>query len=202
MRKLFATLILLLVAGSASAQFRGEALNTGTCSNDGTCGTLKQDQYIENGIYRLYMQWDGNVVLYENFSTTRKVVWATNTDGKGGTFAVIQQDGNFVIYRPNGTGVAPVWASNTGGKPSAAAWVRLATNGALTVEHGQNPTTVTMIYPGPNTGTVGTCTQPRSYPICFGRGTMAPLQLVATACSETDARKIASQMNASWGPCW
>lgn len=63
---------------------------------------LSPNEYLEseNGIYKLYMQYDGNVVLYANGST---VLWHTNTwnisslqDGNG--LLVLQYDGNIVLY--------------------------------------------------------------------------------------------------------
>lgn len=204
MRKLFATLLLLLATGSASAQSLGQSLSTSNCSPDGTCGILRPGQYLENGIYLLLMQSDGNLVLYENFSTTRKPVWASNTDGKGGTYAVIQHDGNLVIYRPNGSGVAPVWATNTGGKPYQYASVNLDNKGAITLLYGLGPTyDKTTIYagPGPNGGeTGGTCSQPRQYPVCAGRWPTG-LQLVVVACSESEARRLAAMQGLNWGGC-
>lgn len=42
-----------------------------------------------------------------------KVLWASGTDGKGGTKLVMQSDGNVVLYTCNGKAV---WATNTNGK--------------------------------------------------------------------------------------
>ncbi len=55
----------------------------------------------------LYMQHDGNLVVYYNGGWT----CATNTAGANGAYAVFQGDGNFVIYYFN----YPIWASNTSG---------------------------------------------------------------------------------------
>ena len=104
---------------------------------------LDQGQWLQsgNGAYRLYVQSDGNLVLYHGGTA----IWASNTVGrpvhhlklhdngclalidssgnwlwrpspdpcnKGGTHLVVQNDGNLVLYA-NST---PVWASNTAGR--------------------------------------------------------------------------------------
>jgi hypothetical protein len=59
-----------------------------------------------NRRYRLVMQGDGNLVLYEG----GKALWYTGTQGNG-VSAVMQADGNLVVYR---AGVA-LWSSGTNG---------------------------------------------------------------------------------------
>lgn len=59
-----------------------------------------------NGQYRLVMQSDGNLVLYDQ---NNSALWATGTDGNPGSFLVIQDDGNVVVYKPN----QPIWATGT-----------------------------------------------------------------------------------------
>ncbi len=62
-----------------------------------------------NGVYKLVMQTDGNLVQYDgNWSP----IWSSGTYSPG-AYAVMQQDGNFVIY--NGGSV--VWHANTGPRP-------------------------------------------------------------------------------------
>jgi hypothetical protein len=56
---------------------------------------------------RADMQQDGNFVLY---SATGDPVWATGTDGYGGSRLVMQDDRNLVIYDPANR---PLWATNT-----------------------------------------------------------------------------------------
>ncbi|MFD0663070.1 hypothetical protein [Thermocatellispora tengchongensis] len=58
-----------------------------------------------NGKYRLIMQTDGNLVLYQ---TGGGALWSSQTLG-GGAFAAMQDDGNLVLYK----GRTPLWASNT-----------------------------------------------------------------------------------------
>jgi len=72
--------------------------------------TLVKGDYrrSNNGVFQLYMQHDGNLVLYCDGS---RVNWASNTNGtaiKGGLY--FHHDGNLVIYSFNGK---PVWASHT-----------------------------------------------------------------------------------------
>ena len=62
------------------------------------------------GPYRLIMQADNNLVLYDK---NNKPTWASNTNGKGklGTaYCIMQNDGNLVIYDEN---KKVLWASNT-----------------------------------------------------------------------------------------
>jgi hypothetical protein len=95
-----------------------------------------------NGRYRLVMQTDCNLVLYDSaraiwasgtdrrgtscqslfqndgnfviYSMGGNAVWASNTVGRGGDRITLQDDGNLVMY----AGSSAVWASNTGGRPT------------------------------------------------------------------------------------
>jgi hypothetical protein len=73
-----------------------------------------------NGQYGLFMQADGNLVLYSGVPSVSTAVWATNTWSVPSTFrpnrADMQADGNFVLY--NNTNF-PAWASGTDGNPGA-----------------------------------------------------------------------------------
>jgi hypothetical protein len=100
-----------------------------------------EQDYMEssNRVYRLHMQRDGNLVLYDNTGAPRwasntagravricamqgdgnlviydfnAAIWATNTEGNPGSYVTIQDDGNLVIYRPQ---PQPLWASGTAG---------------------------------------------------------------------------------------
>ena len=57
--------------------------------------------------FRLVMQADGNLVLYQSDGTPR---FNTGTEGNPGTIAVMQDDGNLVLYKS-----PAIWASNTAG---------------------------------------------------------------------------------------
>ncbi|MCD9023770.1 fibronectin type III domain-containing protein [Cohnella silvisoli] len=89
---------------------------------------LKAGSYLGVGDYLasssgscfLYMQSDGNLVLYggSNPSHNTGMIWQSNTAGTPGDyFAIMQGDGNFVIYK--GTGPSDnkgfVWSTGTGG---------------------------------------------------------------------------------------
>lgn len=58
--------------------------------------------------YNLYLQTDGNLVLY----SPTKAIWASNTVGSGATQLIMQADGNLVLYNKQGQ---PVWNSGTPG---------------------------------------------------------------------------------------
>ncbi|HEY3036574.1 MAG TPA: hypothetical protein VGJ54_18185 [Streptosporangiaceae bacterium] len=60
----------------------------------------------------LVMQDDGNFVLYD---ARWNAVWASNTEGYDGAYAVFQDDGNLVVYWYGW----PLWASNTWGNPGS-----------------------------------------------------------------------------------
>jgi len=62
------------------------------------------------GAGRVYMQGDGNLVLYNYYWSP---VWASNTYNNPGAWLIVQNDGNVVIYSASGT---PLWATNTGGR--------------------------------------------------------------------------------------
>jgi cell wall-associated NlpC family hydrolase len=64
-----------------------------------------------NGRYRLIMQGDGNLVVYQG----SKAKWSTGTSGHPGASAVMQGDGNLVVYRSG----KPLWQSDTDHHPGA-----------------------------------------------------------------------------------
>ena len=66
-----------------------------------------------NGQYRLLLQPDGNLVLYDDVA--RRDLWATNTVGTAG-FLTVQSDGNLVLYNAQGR---DVWSSGTFGDSNA-----------------------------------------------------------------------------------
>jgi hypothetical protein len=63
--------------------------------------------------YRVVMQGDGNLVVYNNVSGA--AMWNAGTVGHPGAFAVLQGDGNFVIY-PRDSGTALWGVGNFGGQ--------------------------------------------------------------------------------------
>src|SRR5437773_2200413 len=66
----------------------------------------------QDGRFTLTLQADGNLVLDEPGRGAR---WATGTDGRTVSQAVMQTDGNFVLYGPAG----PIWATATEGHPGS-----------------------------------------------------------------------------------
>ncbi len=72
-----------------------------------------QELVSPNGMHRLDMQGDGNLVIYRASGLPK---WATGTDGRQTGGVVMQGDGNLVIYDRNGV---PIWASGTDGHPGA-----------------------------------------------------------------------------------
>lgn len=101
---------LAVASAPAHAGGKGVALTRGQ--------SLFPNEWIErstrDGIVRLAMQTDGNLVLWlRNASTgaTLKICWATHTTT--GYKAYYQEDGNFVLY-PRAGGA--LWASNTVGR--------------------------------------------------------------------------------------
>jgi lambda family phage minor tail protein L len=89
-------------------------LPTGTgqilCSNTESSKLYKgQTLYSENGWYRLTMQTDGNLVIYDKAGTA---VWNTGTYNTAAHFAYFQADGNLVLL--DNTGVTPIWWLNKG----------------------------------------------------------------------------------------
>ena len=115
-------------AMSTPAVARAYALQT----SDGTgANTLAKDQtlhpgenlHTSGGQFELWMQADGNLVLYRGDGA---VVWATYTQGNPGSSLIMQGDGNLVIYRPDGT---PIWDAGTWG--TAADRLVLYDNGDL-----------------------------------------------------------------------
>lgn len=77
------------------------------------------------GSFGVVFQSDGNLVVYGPNSS---IVWASYTQGKGGTSCVMQNDGNLVIYNASG---AAIWHTHTGGNPDAV--LSLQPSGRLTI---------------------------------------------------------------------
>ncbi len=88
---------------------------------------LYTNDYIESsdGQYRLYMQSDGNVVLYQNGSN---VIFQSGSAGNSGTYLIMQGDGNLVAYNSVGT---PVFHTGTHGNPGA--FLSLGDDGRLII---------------------------------------------------------------------
>ena len=97
-------------------------------SSLGVGSKLIGGQGLESGRFALSMQTDGNLV--ERWST--KVIWASNTGGHSGAFAVLQGDGNLVIYSAS----TPLWSSGSGGHAQAAWHLMLQSAGNFFIADG------------------------------------------------------------------
>ena len=64
------------------------------------------------GQYMLYMQTDGNLVIYNLANNTVVTTWAAGTFNHPGAYASMQTDGNLVVYSSTG---AALWSSGTSG---------------------------------------------------------------------------------------
>jgi hypothetical protein len=67
-----------------------------------------------SGLYRLLLQCDGNLVIYDTSSGIP--MWSSGTAGSGVIHAIMQTDGNFVLYD---AGYTPIWYTRTNGHPGA-----------------------------------------------------------------------------------
>jgi hypothetical protein len=65
-----------------------------------------------NGRYKVAMETDGNLVMYD----IDKPVWGSNTAGSGANIAEMRDDGDLVIYHE---GDKPAWTSRTRGHEGA-----------------------------------------------------------------------------------
>jgi hypothetical protein len=65
-----------------------------------------------DGRFRLVLQNDGNLVLYQGSTP----LWSSGTAGRDSAVAILQTDGNFVIYDSAGV---PIWSSGTASNPGA-----------------------------------------------------------------------------------
>ena len=103
----FLIVLALINCGKVTAEFENVSENEAQTSNArgprlNNGETLDQGQHLvsTNGRWRVYMQHDGNVVLYEYKGNRRRPIWVTDSDGKGRKpyRMIMQSDGNLVIY--------------------------------------------------------------------------------------------------------
>lgn len=81
---------------------------TNNMQNEGVMYKGQMSQSSDRG-YSLYLQTDGNLVLY----SPSRAIWASNTAGLGATSLIMQADGNLVLYTDTGKAV---WNTSTPGK--------------------------------------------------------------------------------------
>ncbi|MFF1817382.1 hypothetical protein ACFVWG_08805 [Kribbella sp. NPDC058245] len=99
---------------------------------------LKYPEYLTsvNRTYKVYMQSDGNLVLYKG----KTALWSTKTQSKG-AFAAMQSDGNLVVYS---AAKKALWSSKTTRKGSV---LVAQNNGDVQIVNGR-----TVVW---HTGTAG-----------------------------------------------
>ncbi|OJW76691.1 MAG: hypothetical protein BGO59_20845 [Spirosoma sp. 48-14] len=91
-----------------------------------------EDKHARNLRYKLSMQDDGNLVIYQFANQKLTPIWSTGTNNKGGDKAIFQADGNFVLYDFD---KRPIWASNTKGR---GAYMLLQNDGNLVMYDRQD----------------------------------------------------------------
>lgn len=93
--------------------------------------TLSEGDYLESngGQYKLIMQGDGNLVLYQE----GKALWSSETGGNPGSYAIMESEGNFVVY----DGTVAKWNSSTWGFPGA--YLSLQEEGNLVIDQDGHP---------------------------------------------------------------
>lgn len=77
-----------------------------------------------NGLLRLVMQGDGNLVLY----APERVVWQSHTDGHAGAWAQFNPDGNFVIYDAQ---AQPLWSTFQFGGAAGGTFLQVQDDGNI-----------------------------------------------------------------------
>jgi hypothetical protein len=114
----FGTILLGLAAPASAASVlgSGQRLNPGGA--------------IAAGSYRLIMQTDGNLVMYNSAGTA---LWHSHTAGQRGNYVVMQADGNLVVYN----GSSWRWQSATEGY--AGSRLAIQTDGNLVIYSGTRP---------------------------------------------------------------
>jgi len=106
------------VCGKRTSSCRIRFAANSNLSTAGTSSTLNAGSTLAsgsqlvstNGWYRLAMQTDGNLVLYDKSGLVR---WSTSTNLAGASRLVMQADGNLVVLRNSDNAV--MWASGTVG---------------------------------------------------------------------------------------
>lgn len=88
--------------------------------------TLGQRLDSANGSYRFVFQTDGNLVVRRVSDSA--ALWASNTNGKGGTRLTMQSDGNLVLYT---SANAAVWSSQSAGSGGTRATIENSGNFAV-----------------------------------------------------------------------
>merc|ERR1712146_10957 len=98
----------------------------------------------ENGEYRMTMQGDGNLVLY---NSNDEPLWASGTNGDYGAHCVFQEDGHFLVYRCDEDGRVSsnpddcIWKTDIFGDPADFhhGWVCMQNDGNFVQTTGMAP---------------------------------------------------------------
>ncbi|MEU4626946.1 hypothetical protein AB0G04_44130 [Actinoplanes sp. NPDC023801] len=129
MRRIITMLLATVTAfaGVIIAPVPAHALTIQQYIGYGRSYTLRQGYDIEsvNGRYRLRMQLDGNMVLYDYAYSPARVCGVSRTTGLGAIEGRLQTDNNFVLYAAN----SGVWASTSTHLPRLAYRRLYVTNG-------------------------------------------------------------------------
>jgi Cys-rich protein (TIGR01571 family) len=124
------------VAGGAAGGALGGALPGGASDTLAENKTLAENGELKskNGKFKLCMQGDGNVVVYDGNTAT----FATDTHNHGGSHPfrlIMQGDNNLVCYD---SGNSPVWASNTCNSGTGVAKLVMQDDGNAVIYDGNN----------------------------------------------------------------
>lgn len=110
-----------LFLGVVRAEAADDVLHRDTVLGPGTARSSQDSRVV------LWMQTDGNLVLYGDSGSGTVALWATGTQGTG-NWAAMQTDGNFVVYSQDNT---PLWNSGTGSDPGA--FLKVQDDGKLVI---------------------------------------------------------------------
>src|SRR4051794_20216305 len=90
-----------------------------------------------NDRFTLWMQADGNLVLYDGTPAVETAYWATNTEWLATqnrpTHVDMQADAHFVMYDPS---MVARWGSGTWGPAFVQPYIMLRDDGNLVIYHG------------------------------------------------------------------
>ena len=93
--------------------------------------TLKQGEFLasKNGSFKLLMQKDGNLVIYDMY---KKPIWSTHTNHKGGVRLLMRDDGILTIYKKNNS---HAWSSSKKKRKGGKHTLVMQDDGNLVIYH-------------------------------------------------------------------
>lgn len=106
--------------------------------------SLRSNEFLvsSNGLYKLYLQGDGNLVAIQ--TSNGVPYWSSGTGGTYANKLVMQGDNNLVLYRDN----TPVWLANNTWGGKSGSFLEMENNGRAVV---YKPTSVWSTNPAPGT---------------------------------------------------